>query len=104
MSQFHKGSRWYAVQTRSRFEKRVTTDLSSKGVESYCPAIAEVHQWADRKKIVDQPVFPGYVFAKFQDSGPLRLSVLQTPGAVRILGDARTIEPIPDEEIELIRS
>src|SRR6266849_7068570 len=94
---------WYAIQTRSNFEKIVTAELGDRGIESYCPAIEELRQWADRKKIIERPVFPGYVFARFQDASHTRLTVHKVNGAVRILGTGNKIEPIPDREIDSIR-
>src|SRR3954464_1469647 len=85
---------WYAIQTRSRFEKSVAEQLSVKEVEHYLPAFGEMHQWKDRKKFVTMPVFPGYVFVRFQDGGPARLDILKIPGAVRILGRGDRIEPV----------
>ena len=67
MSALNIQIQWYAVQTRSNFEKLVTRELSAKGIENYCPTLEELHQWADRKKAVHRPVFPGYVFARFVD-------------------------------------
>jgi len=81
----------------------VATHLSAKAVENYLPAFEEIHQWRDRKKIVEMPAFPGYVFARFTDGGEARLNVLKTPGAVRILGSGERIEPVPDQEIESVR-
>ena len=94
---------WYAVSTRSHFEPTVAADLSAKGIESYLPAVREVHQWKDRKKTVDVPLFPGYVFARFADTDQARLLVLRVRGAVRILGQNNAIEPIPDPQIEGVR-
>jgi len=90
--------RWYAVRTRSRFEKAVDA-----GVESYLPLLKELSQWKDRKKFVALPVFPGYVFARFVDEAAIRLQVLQTHGVVQILGQGRSIEPVLDCELESIR-
>jgi transcription antitermination factor NusG len=95
--------RWYAVYTRSNFEKRVATELAAKPIENYLPVVQEWHQWKDRKKLVEVPVFPGYVFARFADSTPNRLQVLHAAGTVRILGQREQIEPIPDREIESIQ-
>jgi transcription antitermination factor NusG len=103
MPELGNRERWYAVQTRSNLEKTVTNELSIKGIENYCPAFQEVHQWADRKKSIERPVFPGYVFARILDTGPTRLAVKQTHGAVRILGTADNIEPVPDREIDSIQ-
>jgi transcription antitermination factor NusG len=94
---------WYAVQTRSRFEKAVRTELTSRGIENYLAEFTEVHQWKDRKKEVAMPLFPGYVFAHFRETGKARLEILRTNGVVRILGVSSAIEPIPHEEIESIR-
>src|SRR5438445_8390322 len=77
---------WYAIQTRSRFEKSVATLLGAKEVEHYLPAFGEMHQWKDRKKFVERPAFPGYVFVRFQDGGAARLDILKIPGAVLLLG------------------
>jgi transcription antitermination factor NusG len=96
--------RWYAVQTRSNVEKSLCAGLETGGIENYCPAFREVHQWADRKKAIDRPLFPGYVFVRFEDGNEkARLQVLKTPGAVRILGGASKIDPIPDSEVESVR-
>jgi len=97
------GSRWYALYTRSNFEKRVAAELTRKAVESYLPVIEQIHQWKDRKKRIEVPVFPGYVFVRMLDTSAARLTVLRTAGSVRILGQGDRIEPIPEAEIESIQ-
>lgn len=94
---------WYAVQTRSRFEKMVQAELSAKSIENYLPVSRELHQWKDRKKAVDTPLFPGYVFARIVDTPADRIRVLQTTGAAWILGAGGAITPIPDGEIEAVK-
>lgn len=94
---------WYAIQTRSNFERTVLSDLGAGGVGGYLPCFAEVHQWKDRKKLVERALFPGYVFARFVNDAAVRLRVLQARGSVRILGHCGSIEPIPDAEIEAIQ-
>jgi transcription termination/antitermination protein NusG len=95
--------RWYAVQTRSNFEKIVHSELCGKEIESYLPVLPEMRQWKDRVKRIEQPVFSGYVFARFVDDPGAKLRVLRSYGAVRILGNASAIEAIPDPEIEGVR-
>ena len=94
---------WYAVLTRSNFEKRVAWELGRRGVDHFLPMIRETHQWKDRRKVVDVPVFPGYVFVHMTDREQDRSHVLRSNGAVRILGSRAAIEPIPEMEIESIR-
>lgn len=56
--------KWYVVYTRPRWEKKVAGILLAKGIEHYCPLNKVVKQWSDRKKIVLEPLFKGYVFVK----------------------------------------
>lgn len=97
------GPKWYAVHTRSRFEKAVHVELRNKGIETYLPATVEVHAWKDRRKQVDVPLFPGYVLVRFEDLAAERVRVLQTHGVVRILGHGSTLTPVAEEEIEAVR-
>jgi len=77
--------------------------MTEIGIENFLPSFQEIHQWRDRKKVVDVPVFPGYLFVRFADSSASRLAVSRTEGAVRILGAGERIEVVPDEEIEGLR-
>lgn len=58
---------WYAVKTRPRWEKKVADRLSGKGIENYCPLQKKISQWSDRKKVINEPIFKGYVFLKVSD-------------------------------------
>jgi transcription antitermination factor NusG len=94
---------WFAIYTRSNFEKRVAAELTASHLEYYLPQIQELHQWTDRKKLVEVPLFPGYVFARFADCSRSRSEILRIAGTVRILGHGGLIEPVPDSEIDGIR-
>jgi transcription antitermination factor NusG len=61
------GLNWYAVNTRPRWEKKVAMKLEEKGIENYCPLQKKISQWSDRKKIIYEPIFKGYVFLKIED-------------------------------------
>ena len=94
---------WYAVQTRSNMEQCVVGELATKGIENFYPSYDEMHQWADRKKMVTRPLFPGYVLIHCPDSSQAKLRVLQTHGVVRILGAGRQVEPIPEQQVIGVR-
>jgi transcription antitermination factor NusG len=94
---------WYAVHTRSKFEKIVRAELNAKGIENFLPAIHEVHRWKDRNKVVELPVFPGYIFVRIANRPTDIIPVLRTEGTVRILGGSHAIEAVPDSEIEAIQ-
>ncbi len=54
--------KWYAIHTRSRHEKQVDLFLSERGIETFLPLVHTLSRWKDRKKYVDLPLFPGYMF------------------------------------------
>lgn len=54
--------RWLVIYTRPRWEKKVDKLLKIQDIKSYCPLRSVTNQWADRKKVVDLPLFSGYVF------------------------------------------
>ncbi len=54
--------KWYVVYTKPRWEKKVAIALQAKGIDNYCPLNRVTRQWSDRKKIVFEPLFKGYVF------------------------------------------
>ena len=94
--------RWYAVWTRSRHEQVVRTQLDEKQVAAFLPTMTRWSRWKDRKKQIDVPLFPGYVFARF-DPGE-RLAVLKCSGVVSIVSFNGEPAPVPDHEIESIRT
>jgi len=96
-------STWYAVKTRSNYEHRVAQDLMQKGIECYLPIFRQLHHWKDRAKVVEVPVFRGYVFTSFEDGPVARLAIVRSDGVASILGMAGTPTPIPDDEIESVR-
>lgn len=95
--------RWYAVLTRSRHEKSVEGLLQTYGIQSYLPLISEVHDWSDRRKKVEVPLFSGYVFVRIDDSNEAMSRVIRTEGIVCILGTRSRGTPIPEEEIKSIK-
>ena len=92
---------WYVVYTKSRSEKKVDTQLTLKGIESYCPTKKIEKQWSDRKKIIDEVIFRSYVFVRITEAEQLR--VKETEGVVNFIHYERKPAVIRDEEIEIIR-
>lgn len=58
----NKVKKWYALYVNVRHEKKVLTKLLEKGIEAYLPIVKQMRQWSDRKKMVEVPLFTGYVF------------------------------------------
>lgn len=95
-------ARWYALRTKARHEKLVRDRLASQGIEPLLPTVRRLSQWKDRKKEIEVPLFSGYCFVRF--SGQQKLPVLQVAGVVDIVGGGHRPEPIPDEEIEALKT
>ena len=91
---------WYALRVRSNCEKLVALTLSGKGYSEFLPLYKKISRWSDRKKVIESPLFPGYVFSHFDVN--CRLPVLTIPSVVHIVGLGNTPEPIPEEEINAI--
>jgi transcription antitermination factor NusG len=88
---------WFALQTRSRHEHMVASQLRGKGYELFLPVQKSRRCWSDRIKEIEVPLFPGYLFCRLD---PLdRLPVLVTPGVVHIVGTAG--KPVPVDEAEI---
>lgn len=93
---------WFAVQVRPRYEKLVAQVLENKGYEQFLPLQRQRRAWSDRIKKIDQPLFPGYLFARFDPSS--RLPILITPGVIRVVASAGTPLPVDVKEIDAIRA
>ena len=90
-------TRWYAIHTRSRHEKRVDARLHEKGIISFLPLNVVYRKWSDRYKKVEMPLFSGYVFVNICLKD--RLPVLQTDGVVSLVSFNGIPAPIPDDQI-----
>ena len=75
--------------------------LRDRGFEEFSPTYKTERQWSDRKKQIDQSLFPGYVFCRLNPED--RLPVLTFPGTVGLVGFGKGPAPIPDHEIESVR-
>jgi transcription antitermination factor NusG len=93
---------WYGLRTKSKFEKVTATSLAYKGYQSYLPCYRHRRRWSDRVTETDSPLFPGYVFCRFD--AMQRLPILITPGVVSVVGVGRQPLSIPDNEIDAIET
>ncbi len=97
---------WYAVHTRSRHEGKAWLGLTHKSINTFLPLIEVWSKRKDRRKRIQLPMFPGYLFVELPVvDNAVRLEILKTHGVVKILGKPRGAEPIPvpDEKIDAIK-
>lgn len=72
-SDFRAG--WYLIYTRPRHEKKVHSRLTELNVDSFLPTRKVLRTWHDRKKFIEEPLFPSYVFVYLQDQQSFYLSM-----------------------------
>ena len=59
---------WYAVHTKTQCEKKASLLLSKKGIQNFCPFNTVVLKNGSRKKIIQEPLFPSFVFVYISES------------------------------------
>ena len=97
-----KSNSWYAVRVRSRFENVVAKHLHARGYELFLPLYKDQRQWSDRLSEIELPLFPGYVFCRFNPVN--RLPILSIPGVVHLVGVGKVPVPVDDTEIAAIQA
>ena len=93
---------WFALYTKSRNEKRVAENLAALGIEAYCPLVTTIKQWSDRKKKVESPLIPSYVFVKIEEAN--RKDVFQVAGVVHYVFWLGKPAIIISQEIEALKT
>jgi transcription antitermination factor NusG len=98
-------SKWFAAYTNSRHEKCVASQFAERRIESFLPLYATRHRWRNRcEMLVELPLFRNYVFVRIDPRERVRVRVLEVPGVLSPVGFGRTLAPLPDFEIEALRS
>jgi len=93
---------WFAVHVRTRHETAIAGFLEAKGYQQFVPLYKAKKRWSDRVKVLDAPLFPGYLFCRFDPQH--RLPILKTPGVIQIIGYNRIPTPIDEMELNAIRT
>jgi transcription antitermination factor NusG len=92
---------WVAVVVRPRAERKVQAGLTNAGLETFVPWHGIRRRWSDRVKILEQNLFPGYVFCR--STFTERLLVMNQPGVEWVVSFDRTPALIPDDQIAALR-
>jgi transcription antitermination factor NusG len=98
----YQQAHWYAVYTVSRHEKVVARQMNGNGLDHFLPLYKSVRRWKDRRKELELPLFPGYVFVRiaFQD----RLRVQKLTGVLQIVSFNGKPASLPENEIDALRN
>lgn len=88
---------WYTLHTRARHEKAVRARLERRRILALLPSVTSSRRWNDRTGLVEEPLFPGYCFAKFRLRD--RFTVLNIPGVVHVVGGA-----VPEHDLHAVKT
>jgi transcription antitermination factor NusG len=91
---------WFALQVVPRHEKSVDKMLELRGYNHFLPTYRVRRRWSDRVRVVEEPLFPGYVFCSSQSN--LMEIVRGSFGIIRIVAFGGRPHPVPDKEIEAL--
>ncbi len=92
---------WFALQTKPRNEKQVERLLTHKGYECCLPMYRQKRRWSDRVIDVELPLFPMYIFCRFNSLAVGK--AISTPGVTRIVGFGGRHAEVRIEEIEALK-
>jgi transcription antitermination factor NusG len=92
---------WYVLKIRTGGERTAVAALRNRGFVPYCPTQKKSRRYSDRIKVVDEAVFPGYLFCEFD--AQRKLPIISSPGVEYILGAAGGPIAVPEEELINIR-
>ena len=93
---------WFGIRTKSNQEKVAATALSRKGYQPYLPSYIVRRRRPERMITTERPLFPGYLFCRFDPTK--RLPIITTTGIVSVLGIGNEPAPIPDHEMDAIEA
>ena len=95
---------WFVLFVRSKHEFVVEKELSKKNIETFFPTVQKISQWTDRKKLINVPLFPGYLFVHINPCPDQVLRVLKTAGSVKLISsEMGSPIPVPIEEINSLK-
>ena len=94
-------SPWYALCIRQRFREQCEDYLKAHSYDFFSPVKTEVRQWSDRRKIAHVPLFPGYLFCRFEsrESTP----VWHAPGVIDIVNSRGKLLEVDAEQVENVK-
>jgi transcription antitermination factor NusG len=92
---------WFALQTRPKNERKVESLLKQKCYDCFTPTYRLKRKWSDRVVEIDFPLFPGYVFCRFNASALGK--AISTQGVTRVVGFGGEPAEVAKEEIESLQ-
>jgi len=95
---------WFALHTRAREESRAVRFLDLKGIPTFLPLLLVCHRHGSRRWQAAEPLFPGYLFARFPPEPDVLSTIRWTPGVKHVLWNGSEPTPVPDDIVAYLRA
>ena len=91
--------RWLVALVRISHEKKTSERLSKMGIENFLPVQQEVHQWSDRRKVVERVLLPMMIFVHVDMYEQKEVLTLGSISRYMVLRGESTPAVIPDGQM-----
>lgn len=92
---------WYILYTRPNSERKVSSQLGLDRILNFAPMVKTISQWRDRRKIIERPLFPSYVFIYLRNQHDY-FKGLSAEGVWRYVKTGKQLSKIPDSVMDSI--
>ncbi len=94
---------WYVIYTKSRHEKKVAQQLGGMELQYFLPTTRILRIWPTKKKYVQAPLFPSYVFVKLEKLQHY-FDSLQIPGVLYFVKIGNQVASIKETIIHKLQA
>ena len=95
--------RWYVALVRMHHEKKIAERLDKMGIENFVPVQQEIHQWSDRRKVVESVLLPMMVFVHADPKERKEVLSFSTVSRYMVMRGESSPAVIPDEQMARFR-
>lgn len=92
---------WFALRVKPNHEKSVSSLMEHQGFEEFLPICRVRRRWGQRWQNVDTPLFPGYVFSRFERHD--WTCIINTPGVIDAVRFGSALAPVDPDEIQALQ-
>jgi transcriptional antiterminator RfaH len=96
-------SNWYLVYCKPREDERALENLERQGFQCYRPVLAIEQRRVNRKRILDRPLFPGYIFIQLDHVRDNWALIRSTRGVIHLVRFGDYPVRVADAVIDRIR-
>lgn len=98
-----RSKHWYVAYVRMHHEKKVSERLEKMRIENFVPIQQELHQWSDRRKLIDKVILPMMVFVYADPKERTEVLTIPTVSRFMVMRGESTPAIIPDEQMARFR-